>query len=362
MIYNNGELRCDRCSDGFSYPEKLMSNILYALNIDYEHHIKIKNGSFIFRNKTYNPEYDFLFEYKRRKIIIEMDGDFHNRPHKHSDMTFEDVKYIDSQKDKLAIDNGYEIIRVDSKNSDYDYIINSIKNTKLNEIFDLQKLDKVELNKLACKSRMLESCRLYNEGNKITEIANIFKINQNTIRGYLKRGTKINICNYLPYKDSLGNGAKKVICLNTKDVYDSITYASIDKNIEETHISACCRHKAMTCSSKDKRYKDLVWLYYDEYQELINKGISIEDYISECLKNKYSKNTKVICIETEQIFASMADAYRWMGYNPDGRTIKDNCVGKLKSAGRHPITGEKLHWMFYEKYVNTFEETVEQTL
>lgn len=363
VIYNNGKLRCNRCSDGFSYPEKLMSNILYSLNIDYKFHVKIEDGSFIFRNKDYNPEYDFLINYNNRKIIIEMDGNFHNRPHQHSDITIEETQYIDSQKDRLAIENGYEIIRVDCRISNYEYIINSIKNTELNNIIDVQKLNKIELDTISCRSRLLESCELYNAGYKITEIAEKYKIHTATIREYLKRGTELKLCTYIPYKDSQGNGSKKVICLNTREVYESIRSASIDKNIDEIHISECCRHKTMTCSSKDKKYNNLIWLYYDEYQELINNFVSIEDYISECLRIKYSKkNTKVICLETKKVFNSMADAYRWMGYNIDGRTIKDNCIGKLKSAGKHPVTKEKLHWMFYDNYANDIEKETDVVL
>lgn len=290
VIYNNGELRCNRCSDGFSYPEKLMSNILYSLNIDYKLHFKIENSSFIFRNKNYYPEYDFLINYNNRKIIIEMDGNFHNRPHQHSHITIGETQYIDSQKDRLAIENGYEIIRIDCRTSDYDYIINSIKNSGLNTIIDLQKLNKIELEKISCKSILLESCDLYNTGHKITEIAEKYKVHTATIREYLKRGTKLNLCTYIPYKDSQGNGSKKVICLTTMTVYNSIVSAAIDTNICENCIISCCKHKTYTCSSKDGKLKNLVWLYYEEYQNFLEQSILIENYISKCLeKTRRSK-------------------------------------------------------------------------
>ena len=38
-----------------------------------------------------------------------------------------------------------------------------------------------------------------------------------------------------------------------------------------------------------------------------------------------------------------------MTYSSDG-DIGRCCKGKRKTAGKHPETGEKLTWMFYEDY------------
>lgn len=65
----------------------------------------------------------------------------------------------------------------------------------------------------------------------------------------------------------------------------------------------------------------------------------------------FSNNIRVICITTGEIFNSISDAYRWIGYNPNGHTIQDNCKGKQKTAGKHPITKERLTWMFYDDYL-----------
>ena len=66
----------------------------------------------------------------------------------------------------------------------------------------------------------------------------------------------------------------------------------------------------------------------------------------------YEKNKKqVMCLETKQVFQSIREANEWLGYNIDSHTIIDNCKGKLQSAGKHPETKEKLHWMLYEDYL-----------
>lgn len=63
---------------------------------------------------------------------------------------------------------------------------------------------------------------------------------------------------------------------------------------------------------------------------------------------KFNKSKKVICIETQQVFNSSADAAKWCNLkNKTG--IRDVCNKRQKTAGKHPITGEKLHWEFFEE-------------
>ena len=74
--------------------------------------------------------------------------------------------------------------------------------------------------------------------------------------------------------------------------------------------------------------------------------------LSEEHKQKLNKN--VICLETLQVFDNATKAGEWCGV---GRTSISNCLnGGSKSAGKHPVTGEKLHWMHYEDYLKLQEE------
>ena len=63
-------------------------------------------------------------------------------------------------------------------------------------------------------------------------------------------------------------------------------------------------------------------------------------------KNRQSKGGKqVLCIETGEIFNCMMDAAR--KYNlKTSAGIGQCCIGKAKSAGKHPLTKEPLHWKF----------------
>ena len=57
---------------------------------------------------------------------------------------------------------------------------------------------------------------------------------------------------------------------------------------------------------------------------------------------------KVICLETMEIFGTIRDAKAWCGGKGN---ILGCCQGKTRYAGKHPESGIKLHWMFYEDWL-----------
>ena len=58
-------------------------------------------------------------------------------------------------------------------------------------------------------------------------------------------------------------------------------------------------------------------------------------------------SVRVICLETKQIFDSIKEAQEWLGKGG----IRQHLRGNSKSAGKHPITGERLHWMYYDEWL-----------
>jgi hypothetical protein len=63
------------------------------------------------------------------------------------------------------------------------------------------------------------------------------------------------------------------------------------------------------------------------------------------MSEKLSKT--VICTTTKEIFASGKEASLKMNINC--ANINGCCRGKRNSAGKHPITGEKLKWEYYRR-------------
>jgi hypothetical protein len=60
--------------------------------------------------------------------------------------------------------------------------------------------------------------------------------------------------------------AKKVICLNTKEVFDALSEAAFKTNTNRASISLACSSKSNRVNAgKDSEGNYLKWMYYDEY-------------------------------------------------------------------------------------------------
>ncbi len=65
---------------------------------------------------------------------------------------------------------------------------------------------------------------------------------------------------------------------------------------------------------------------------------------------------KVICITTNEIFLTVKEGAE--KYNCCRSQITKCCKGKYKSCGKHPITNEKLVWMYYEDYLEMLVDEI----
>lgn len=124
---------------------------------------------------------------------------------------------------------------------------------------------------------------------------------------------------------------KEVICLETKQIFESANEAgrSIGK-FKNHHIAEISRDLSLKNSSRGKH-----WLYVDIYNKLTEKEkIELEHRLKTLTKNK-----KVLCIETGQIFNTVAEASRIM--HCYSTYIKEACIGKRETA-------KKFHWKYLE--------------
>lgn len=94
----------------------------------------------------------------------------------------------------------------------------------------------------------------------------------------------------------------------------------------------------------------------DEVKKKISKTHKGKSKSKEHMNKLHQSNMKkVICLETHEVFDSVKLAVEWChGQSSD---ISKCCNGKAKSAGKHPITGEKLRWMYYDEYLKLDENS-----
>lgn len=227
-LYSYG-LMCKYCGDGVSYPEKFIMSVFEQLGVNYIHQL-----SKIHFDWCGNYKYDFyLTDYG---YIIETHGKHHYTGdfQRAGGNNLKQEQENDKHKQNIGIKNGFKdkYIILDCRKSDKEWIINSIKNSKLINIIDIEKVDFDECNRFATNSLVFEVCNYWNtyESNP-KEIAKVFKMARTTVGNYLRRGIELGICNYNSKKElEKSINKRSVPCyliLNDRKIYyRSISEAS----------------------------------------------------------------------------------------------------------------------------------------
>ena len=252
-VVRYGHISCPKCSDGISLPEKIMANILTQLDLDF-----IWQVSSSYFEWCKNFRYDFYI--KDYDIIIETHGGQHYKNTGNFKKSLREEQENDRNKYLLAEQYVKDYIVVDCRISSFDYIKNSILNSKLLNIFDLSKIDWTLCELNAYKSMICEVCNKYNLGMSTSEIEKDLKLSKTTVCKYLNKGTKLKLCNYDNNALRINNHYKKMVyCKTTNKIFDSVRCASKYYNIRENGISTC----ANGGSSYSGKYNGLklVWSF-----------------------------------------------------------------------------------------------------
>lgn len=209
---------CNRCSDGVSYPNKFGRSVLEQLCGD--------NFQCEYQPEWAKPYfYDNYFEHGDKKYVLEMDGVFHYQESKYSSYSLERQMKVDAVKDKLAIDHKIEVIRIDCVKSECDYIKNNILCSKLNDIFDLSKVNWSLCDAKAQKSLIQEVCNLYNEGmHDLNEIKNKLHISLWAAQKYVKIGSEVGWCDYTIERAKREGREKIMVRVNVVDENNNIIH------------------------------------------------------------------------------------------------------------------------------------------
>ncbi|MDT0160393.1 zinc-ribbon domain-containing protein [Bacillus sp. AG4(2022)] len=251
----NAGYSCTKCSDGFSYPEKFMIEVLNQLSIEYKTQ-KVFDWS-------QNKRYDFYLP--SLKCIIETHGRQHYDNSFYSfGKTLEEEQMNDTLKEELAKINGIErYVVIDCRNSEIDWIRGSLLASSLNVLLDLIEVDWIKCGSYASNSLVKIVCDIYNNGERSTDIiSKIVGLNRGTVVRYLKTGVELGWCNYDSKKSVRKefNWAKsKPIIQLTKcnqfiNEWNSISEAARALKIQRTGIG-------MVCSGKLNSSGGYKWLY-----------------------------------------------------------------------------------------------------
>ncbi|WP_026566612.1 hypothetical protein [Bacillus sp. UNC41MFS5] len=179
-------LGCATCSDGVSYSEKFLIQMLKQLEVKYATQKLFKWSQ--------RKRYDFFIGDKN--MIIEAHGSQHYQETTRG-RSLKEEQENDLLKYKNAISNGIDnYIVLDCRESEMGYVKNSILNSELNGTFDLSSIDWEACHKNSLTSFAYESWKLYEEGLSLMDISNKLGIGNASIRKYLKQGAKVGMCSY----------------------------------------------------------------------------------------------------------------------------------------------------------------------
>ena len=218
---------------------------------------------------------------------------------------------------------------------------------------DYEKMTEDEINnfqKIECKKKVIcietneifesltEACKTYNSSS-ISSLANCCLGNGHTFMNlhwkYLKdyeKMTEDEIKNLLLDFGNILN--RKVVCLETSEIFNSITEASKKFQISYSSIVSCCTNRIYCANG-------FHWKYLEDYEKLSKKEIDEIIKVSRC--------KKIICLDTMEIFDSIADAQRKYNVN----TISLCCRGKINS-----VNG--LHWKYLEDYEKLSDDEIQK--
>lgn len=268
-VCNQG-LSCPRCSDGVSYPEKVMYNILYQTDEVFEYQ-KIFNWAM-------DKKYDYYIPIL--KCLIELHGGQHYRE-ANNWRSFDDEQQNDITKRDLAFDYGKvdveHYIVIDCSVSELKYIKNNILNSKLSRLLDFSKVNWAIVGEFSAGSLVKTVCDLWKESEDVvtSEIVTKTGLSRTTVIRYLKKGKELGWCNYDPREEMVKCGTKlgnkradkiipkrPIVQLSRDEKYikrfESLSEAERQLGISNQNISSVCLNKTKFAGG----YK---WVYEEKY-------------------------------------------------------------------------------------------------
>ena len=259
------KFRCPECSQerDESFLQEGVRKYLENLNytILHEHYCTI-----IPKNPKTKYPLPFDNEIINLNLIIEIHGiqhyqitNFHKLHAKHSNTTPEQEFHYQKLKDRykkfIAHIYGYEYLEIPYWTDDENETWKKLIDDKINKIITDKNSN---LNEVLKKNKKIIQTR---------KLQKILEQKQNKIKKHNK--IKINVPKRENFKGKNNPRALKIICLNTKEVFDYMKLASTKYNIDNSNITKCCKGKIKFCGKDIKTNKPLRWMYYEDYLKLI---------------------------------------------------------------------------------------------
>lgn len=210
---------CPNCSSGISYAERFGLAMNKYFNLGFKYQEQYEDGRFDF------VSYDM-------KVVVEMNGRQHYEDNSWEG-SYENTKKSDDKKRKWCDENGYTLIFIDARKSEFEFIRDNINACE--HLPNIKKEDEktiMSLIETSSKYDVQEIIRLYEKEKLSTvKIAKMYGLAHGTISRILLRNG-IDMRGYEEFK-------RAVICIETKKIYASLTEAMNQTGIDRRNIGQC---------------------------------------------------------------------------------------------------------------------------
>lgn len=258
-IYRDKSISC-ACSDKISYPEKFMYNFLKQLGIDFIYQLTKTNYKW-----CDNYRYDFYVP--AINCIIETHGIQHYEESSRG-RSLQEEQENDRLKKQLAKNNGINnYIVIDCRHSELEYIKNNILHSKLNKLFDLSNINwnNIEQQTLSNLIKLVCSFKNNNPNLTTTSICKEFGLARITVIKYLKKGTGLGWCNYVPNR----------YCKKTVEIFKDNVSLGIFESINELErqseklfgVFLDSNKISGVCTGKYKQYKGFTFRHINNNKQ-----------------------------------------------------------------------------------------------
>lgn len=153
---------------------------------------------------------------------------------------------------------------------------------------------------------------------------------------------------------------RKIYCPELDEYFSYINEAAQKYNISKSNIGYACKDWHFTAGKHPTTNEPLHWCYEEDMdkfyiperrpsvfardEEWVRK--QRESHIGLLVGIKNPRSRSVYCVELNEIFWGSQCVTEKYGF--DNSSIGKCCKGIWASCGRHPLTGEKLHWLYAE--------------
>lgn len=243
-------LSCPQCSEGMSYPEKIMINLLTSMKVSFIHDEQL---SF-----SMGKRYDFFLpEYN---CIIEMHGRQHfeeNGFESAGGRTLLAEQENDRIKQELAFKNRIKhYFSIDCRKSDIDWIKHSILQSGMADILDFSSVQWHNVG-TATDNRKLNCLNMYNDGRRdYRSMAKELSVDYSTIIRWLKFWDSIGKCHYTATSTN-----REVVQLTSDNKYIR-TWNSVSEARKKY------KNVSKVLSGERKMSNGYIFMYIEDYSNL----------------------------------------------------------------------------------------------